>query len=98
MQSIMSNIFNLIENFIDIINNKCCLIMGAKYYNSSMNNVHTINSADIVCCPAKVVQPTAFFLEKKSIFIWLLCWPLASQLGSQLMRCIWKTTYSTYIF
>ena len=33
----MSNIFNLIENFIDIINNKCCLVMGAKYYNSSMN-------------------------------------------------------------
>ena len=33
----MSNIFNLIENFIDIINNKWCLIMDAKYYNSSMN-------------------------------------------------------------
>ena len=29
MQFIMSNIFNLIENFIDIINNKHCLIMCA---------------------------------------------------------------------
>ena len=84
----MSNIFNLIENFIDIINNKCCLIMGAKYYSSSMNNVYTIYLADIVGQPTKVIQLTAFFLEKKSIFIWLLCWPLASQLGSQLMKCI----------
>ena len=94
----MSNNFNLIENFIDINNNKCCLIMGAKYYNSSMNDAHTIYSADIVGHPTQVVQPTAFFLEKKLIFIWLLCWPSAGQLRSQLMRCIWKTTYNTYIF
>ena len=39
MQSVILNIFNLIENFIDIINNKCSLIMGAKYYSSSMNDV-----------------------------------------------------------
>ena len=75
MQSVMSNIFNLIDNFIDII--KKCLIMGAKYYNSSMNDAHTIYPADIVGHPTKVVWPTAFFLEKKLIFIWLLCWPSA---------------------
>ena len=27
--------FNLMENFLDIINNKHCLTMCAKYYNSS---------------------------------------------------------------
>ena len=80
--------FNLTENFIDIINNKCSLIMGAKYYNSSMNNVHTICPANIVGHPTKVIWPTAFFLKKKMIFIWLLCWPSASQLGSQLIKCI----------
>ena len=55
MQFIMSNIFNLIENFIDIINNNCSLIMGAKYYSSSMNSACTIYPADIVGLPAKVV-------------------------------------------
>ena len=71
MQSIILNIFNLIENFIDIINEKCCLIMGAKYYNSSMKDACTICLANIVGHPAKVVWPTIFFLEKKLIFIWL---------------------------
>ena len=31
----MSKIFNLIENFVDIINNKYCLVIGAKYYSSN---------------------------------------------------------------
>ena len=88
MQSIMSNIFNLIENFVDIINNKCCLIIGAKYYNSYMNNAHIKSPYNIVSCLTKVVQPTAFFLEKKAIFVWLLCWPSAGQLGCQLMNCV----------
>ena len=48
MQSIMLNIFNLIENFLDIIINKHCLITCAKYYRSSMNNAHTSYPADIV--------------------------------------------------
>ena len=61
MQFIMSNIFNLIENFLDIINNKHCLIMCAKYYNSNMNDACTIYLADIVSHPAKVVWLTAFF-------------------------------------
>ena len=77
MWSIILNIFNLIENFIDIINKKCCLIMGAKYYNSSMNDAHTICPAHIVGHPTNVVWLTAFFLEKKSIFVQLLCRPLA---------------------
>ena len=88
MWSIMSNIFNLIENFIDIINNKCSLIMGVKYYNFSMNDVHTICPANNVSLPAKVVQLTAFFLKKKLIFVWLLCQPSAGRLGSQLMKCV----------
>ena len=98
MQSVMSNIFNLIENFIDIVNKKCCLIMGAKYYNSSMNDACTICPANIVGHPTKVVLLITFFLEKKLIFVQLLCWPLASQFRSQLMMCIWKTTYNTYIY
>ena len=69
MQSIMLNIFNLIENFLDIINNKHCLIICAKYYSSSMNDVHTISLADIVGLPSKVVWLTAFFLKKKMIFV-----------------------------
>ena len=52
MWYVILNIFNLIENFIDIINKKC-LIMGAKYYNSSMNNACTICPANIVDCPTK---------------------------------------------
>ena len=77
MWFIMSNIFNLIENFLDIINNKLCLIVCAKYYNSNMNDACTNYLADIVGLPAKVVQLTTFFLKKKMIFIWLLCQPSA---------------------
>ena len=84
----MLNIFNLIENFLDIINNKHCLITCAKYYSSSMNDAHTIYLADIVDPPAKVIWPTAFFLKKKMIFVWLLCLLLAGRLGNQLMKCI----------
>ena len=54
MQSIMLNIFNLIENFLDIISNKHYLITRAKYYSSNMNNVHTVYLANIVSLPAKV--------------------------------------------
>ena len=48
MWSIMLNIFNLIENFLNIINNKHYLITCAKYYSSSLNDAHTIYPADIV--------------------------------------------------
>ena len=78
MWSIMLNIFNLIENFVDFINNKYCLIIGAKYYNSNMNDACTMFPTDSVSCLAKVIQLTAFFLNSKHIFVWLLCWPLAS--------------------
>ena len=88
MQSVMLNIFNLIENFLDIINNKHCLITCAKYYSSSLNDAHTIYLGDIVGHPAEVVWPTAFLSKKKMIFIWLLFWPSASRLGSQLMKYI----------
>ena len=77
MQSVMSNIFNLIENFVDIINNKYSLIVGAKYYKFNMNDVCTKSPYNIVSCPTKVVQLTALFSEKKVIFVWLLRWLLA---------------------
>ena len=80
MQSITSNIFKLIKNFIDIINNKYCMVVGAKYDSSIMNDAHTNYPADIVSLPAKVIWPTMFFSKKKMIFVWLLCWPPAGQL------------------
>ena len=79
MQSVMLNIFNLIENFLDIINNKPCLITCAKCYSSSMNDAHTSYPADIVSLPAKVVWLTAFFLKKKTnfhtAFVLAIGWP-----------------------
>ena len=78
MQSVMLNIFDLIENFLDIVNNKHCLTTCAKYYSSSMNDAHTIYLTDIVGPSTKVVWLTAFFLKKKMSFVWLLCWLLAS--------------------
>ena len=47
------NIFNLFENFLDIIINKHNLISCAKYYSSNMNDVHTVYPADIVSLPLK---------------------------------------------
>ena len=84
----MSNIFNLIENFVDIINNKYSLIMDAKFYNFNTNDAHIKSLYNIVGCPAKVVWPTTFVSEKKAIFVQLLCQPSASQLGHQLIKCI----------
>ena len=43
MQSDTLNIFNLLENFVDIINNKYGLVMGAKYHSFNMNDVHTMS-------------------------------------------------------
>ena len=54
MWSVMLNSFNLIENFLDIINNKHRLIICVKYYSSSLNDAHTIYPADIVSLPAKL--------------------------------------------
>ena len=88
MHSITLNIFKLIKNFIDIINNKYYMVVGAKYDSSIMNDAHTNYLADIVGLPAKVIWPTAFLLKKKAIFVWLLCQPSAGQPGSQLMKCI----------
>ena len=87
MQSIMLNIFKLIKIFIDIINTKYYMVVGAKYDGSIMNDVHTNYPADIVSLPAKNLWPTMFFLKKKAIFVQLLCRLPASQHGSQLMKC-----------
>ena len=45
--------FNLLENFVDIINNKYGLIIGAKYHSSNMNDAHTMSPYDIVSCTHK---------------------------------------------
>ena len=86
MRSIMSNIFKLIKIFIDIIN-KYYMVVSAKYDSSIVNDAHTNYPADIVGLPAKVIWLTTFFLKKKVIFVQLLCWLLAIQHGSQLMKC-----------
>ena len=69
MQSIMLNIFNLLENFVDIINNKYGLIIGAKYHSSNMNDVHTMSPYDIVSHPTKVIWLTTFFLNSMHLFV-----------------------------
>ena len=53
-------------------------VLIAKYGGSRMNDVCTVSLADFVSLPAKVIWLTTFFLKKKAIFVWLLCWPLAS--------------------
>ena len=60
--------FNLIKNFLDIINNKYYLNTCAKYHSSIMADVCTMYPVDLVGLPVKVVWPTAFFLKKKVIF------------------------------
>ena len=54
-----------------------------KYGRSRMNDVHTISLANFVGRPAKVIRSTAFFLDSESIFVRLLCRPLAGRLRSQ---------------
>ena len=61
--------FNLLENFVDIINNKYGLIIGAKYHSSNVNDVHTLSLYNIVSHPAKVVWPTTFFSNSKCLFL-----------------------------
>ena len=68
MQSIMSNNFTLLRNFIDI-NNRYDLIIGAKYHSFNMNDVHTMSSHNIVGCPMKVVWLTTFFSNSKHLFV-----------------------------
>ena len=53
--------------------------MCAKYGRSRKNDAHTISPSDSVGLPAKVVQPIALFSDSESIFVRLLCWPLAGQ-------------------
>ena len=83
----MSNILNLIEKFLYIINNRYSEIICAKYDSSIMNDACTVCLANYVSLPSKVIQLTTFFSKKKAIFVWLLCQPPASQLRGQLMRC-----------
>ena len=43
--------------------------MCAKYDRSRMNDAYTVCLADFVSLPAKVIWPTAFFLNSESIFV-----------------------------
>ena len=88
MWSITLNIIKLIKNFIDIINNEYHMVVGAKYDSSIMIDAYTNYPTNIVDLPAKIIWLTAFFFKRKVIFYGFLCWPSASQPGSQLMKCI----------
>ena len=67
--SVMSNIFSFIKNLVDIFKDKYYLNMGAKYYNSIVNDACTMSPTDIVGHPAKVIQPTPFFSNCKHLFV-----------------------------
>ena len=82
----MKNILILFKEKLYIIYASHIKDMCAKYGRSSMNDAHTISTANSVGLPAKVVWPIAFFLDSESIFVWLLHQPLAGQLGSQHMN------------
>ena len=63
------NILNLIKKFLYIINDRYSEVMYAKYCRSRMNNACTVCLADFVGLPAKVIWPTAFFLNSELIFV-----------------------------
>ena len=65
MQSIMLYIINLFENFVDIIDNKYVLIIGAKYHNSNMNNAHTISRWTLLAAPQKLNGRLHSFQKRK---------------------------------
>ena len=69
MWSVMSNIINILENFVDIIDNKYGLIIGAKYHSFNINDACTMSPTDIVGHPAKVIWPTTFFSNSKHLFV-----------------------------
>ena len=94
----MSNIFILLENFVDIINNKYGMIIGAKYHSSNMNDVHTMSPYDIVGHPAKDVQLTTFFLNSKCLFydFCVGCWP--ANPGSTHEVYLKYNVYNEYIY
>ena len=69
MQSIMSNIFNLVENFVDISNSKYGLVIGVKHQSFNMNDAYAMSPYDIVGHPIKVIQPTTFFSNSKHLFV-----------------------------
>ena len=63
-------------------------VLIAKYGGSGMSNVCTVCLADFVSLPAKVLWLATFFLKKKAIFVWLLCWLPGGRPGSQHMDCV----------
>ena len=64
----MSNNFNLIENFVDIINNKYSLVIGAKYHNSNMNDAYTTVSIQHCWLPCKSHMADHILFRKESNF------------------------------
>ena len=73
----MSIIFDLNENFVDIINNKCCLIIGAKFYNSNMNDACTIFPTQHCQLPCKSRKADCILFRKESNF----CTAFVSAIG-----------------
>ena len=80
MQSIMLNIFNLIENFLGIINNEHYLITCAKYHSFNVNDAHPIYPADVVGLPpCKSHTADHVLFEKENdfrmAFVMAVAWP-----------------------
>ena len=85
----MKNILNLFEKFLYIINDRHSEVMCAKYGRSRMSDACTVCPDRLCWPPYKSCTANHILFEKqKVIFVWLLCWPLASQPGSQLMNCV----------
>ena len=78
----MENILVLFEEFLYIINDRYSEVICAKYGRSRVNDAHTINPANFVSLPAKVVWPTTLFSNSESIFF-NFC------VGSQLANITW---------
>ena len=68
MQSITSNIFKLIKIFIDIINNKYYMVVGAKYDSSIINDACTTSPVNIDQPPCKSRMANHILFEKESDF------------------------------
>ena len=93
----MSNNFTLLRNFIDIINNRYGLIIGAKYHSFNMNDVHIKSLYNIVGNPTKVVQLTAFFSNSEHLFVCLCVGHWPANLGSIHKNYLKYDVYNEYI-
>ena len=62
-----------------------------------MNDAHTMSSYDIVGHPTELVQPTAFFLNSKHLFVQLCVGHWLADLGSTQKVYLKYSVYNEYI-